>query len=101
MTSSTTTWAFPPRWRALKESDIPALARAARHEAHTGYPVPRYMSQQECEDLIRRVLPPPRLRLKKRAAVRKAAPKARKKACHRQALGCTAPPGATGDRLNT
>jgi alcohol dehydrogenase len=42
----------------LKESDIPALAAAACHEAHTGYPVPKYMSQKQCEDLIRQVLPP-------------------------------------------
>lgn len=42
---------------ALKESDIPALAKAACHEAHTGYPVPRYMSQAQCEKLIRQVLP--------------------------------------------
>jgi alcohol dehydrogenase class IV len=45
---------------ALKESDIPALAKAACREAHTGYPVPRYMSQDVCEDLIRKVLPPKR-----------------------------------------
>jgi alcohol dehydrogenase len=44
---------------ALKEADIPALAKAACWEAHTGYPVPRYMSQDQCEDLIRQVLPPP------------------------------------------
>jgi len=43
---------------ALKESDIPALAKAACFEAHTGYPVPRYMSQAQCEDLIRLALPP-------------------------------------------
>lgn len=42
---------------ALKEEDIPALAKAACWEAHTGYPVPRYMSQSVCEDLIRQVLP--------------------------------------------
>ena len=49
---------IPTFLAALKESDIPALAKAACHEAHTGYPVPRYMSQQECEDLIRKALPP-------------------------------------------
>jgi alcohol dehydrogenase class IV len=42
----------------LKEADIPALAKAACKEAHTGYPVPRYMTQGECEDMIRGVLPP-------------------------------------------
>lgn len=42
---------------ALQEADIPDLARAACHEAHTGYPVPRYMTQEQCEDMIRKVLP--------------------------------------------
>ncbi len=42
---------------ALQESDIPALAKAACFEAHTGYPVPRYMSQAQCEAMIRQVLP--------------------------------------------
>ena len=66
---------------ALQEADIPALAQAACHEAHTGYPVPRYMSQQVCEDMIRKVLPtaatasgkPP---TRKSAAPKAAAPKA-------------------------
>lgn len=48
---------IPTTLQALQEVDIPALAKAACHEAHTGYPVPRYMSQQECEDLIRQALP--------------------------------------------
>jgi alcohol dehydrogenase len=42
----------------LQEADIPALAKAACHEAHTGYPVPRYMTQKQCEQLIGQVLPP-------------------------------------------
>jgi alcohol dehydrogenase len=42
---------------ALQEADIPALAKAACHEAHTGYPVPRYMTQDICEDIIRQALP--------------------------------------------
>ena len=42
---------------ALREADIPDLAAAALREAHTGYPVPRYMTQRQCEDLIRSVLP--------------------------------------------
>ncbi len=49
---------IPTHLDALRETDIPALARAACHEAHTGYPVPRYLTQQGCEDLIRLVLPP-------------------------------------------
>jgi len=49
---------IPAFLAALKEADIPALAAAACKEAHTGYPVPRYMTQRQCEDLIRQVLPP-------------------------------------------
>lgn len=49
---------IPTFLAALKEKDIPALARAALHEAHTGYPVPRYMTQAQCEAMIRKVLPP-------------------------------------------
>lgn len=36
---------LPTRLEALQTSDIPALSRAARHEADTSYPVPRYMTQ--------------------------------------------------------
>ena len=50
---------IPTTLAALKEADIPALAKAACHEAHTGYPVPRYLTQAGCEALIRLVLPPP------------------------------------------
>ncbi len=49
---------IPTHLEALQESDIPALAKAACFEAHTGYPVPRYMSQTQCEAMIRQVLPP-------------------------------------------
>ncbi len=49
---------IPETLAALKEADIPALAKAACHEAHTGYPVPRYMTQGQCEALIRKLLPP-------------------------------------------
>ncbi len=48
---------IPTTLEALKEADIPALAKAACHEAHTGYPVPRYMTQEVCENLIRQALP--------------------------------------------
>ncbi|MEI8157808.1 MAG: iron-containing alcohol dehydrogenase [Burkholderiales bacterium] len=48
---------IPTSLAALKESDIPALAKAACWEAHTGYPVPRYMSQEICEAVIRKALP--------------------------------------------
>ena len=49
---------IPTHLDALQEVDIPALAKAACHEAHTSYPVPRYMTQAVCEDIIRQVLPP-------------------------------------------
>jgi len=62
---------IPRHLEALQEADIPALARAACAEGNT-YPVPRYMSQEECEALIRRVLPPKAAA----APARRAAPKA-------------------------
>ena len=65
---------------ALQEADIADLAKAACHEAHTGYPVPRYMTQEQCEALIRQVLPPA-------AATKKRTPPAtaRTKAPHKTA----------------
>ena len=48
---------IPTQLDALREQDIPALAKAACWEAHTGYPVPRYMSPETCENLIRLLLP--------------------------------------------
>jgi alcohol dehydrogenase class IV len=57
---------IPTHLDALLEADIPALAQAACAEANT-YPVPRYMTQEECETLIRRLLPP-------KAAAKKAKP---------------------------
>jgi alcohol dehydrogenase class IV len=51
---------IPTYLQALREEDIPELAAAACREAHVDmiYPVPRYMTQAACEDLIRQVLPP-------------------------------------------
>ena len=48
---------IPPWLDALREEDIPELARAACWEADTNYPVPKYMSPETCADLLRRVLP--------------------------------------------
>jgi len=64
---------IPTFLAALKESDIPALAEAACREAHTGYPVPRYMTQAICEDIIRQVLPPEAPAKKPARRARKAA----------------------------
>jgi alcohol dehydrogenase len=43
---------------ALREEDIPDLAKAACWEADTNYPVPRYMSPETCASILRQVLPP-------------------------------------------
>jgi alcohol dehydrogenase len=48
---------IPTQLDALREEDIPALAKAACWEADTNYPVPRYMSPQTCEGILRKVLP--------------------------------------------
>jgi alcohol dehydrogenase class IV len=67
---------IPTTLEALREADIPALARAACAEAHLGYPVPRYMDEATCEALIRQVLPRPAAApaaAAKRAATRKTA----------------------------
>ncbi len=50
---------IPTTLAALQEKDIPALAKAACLEAETGYPVPRYMTQKQCEALISKLLPTP------------------------------------------
>ena len=74
---------IPTTLATLREKDIPSLAAAALHEAHTGYPVPRYMSQDECETMIRGVLPaePAAAPAAKKAATPAAAkPAARKSA---------------------
>lgn len=42
---------------ALREEDIPNLAKGASKEAYTSYPVPRYMSVDGCAELIRCALP--------------------------------------------
>ncbi len=48
---------IPPALDALREDDIAQLARAACREADLNYPVPRVMSQQDCEALLHAVLP--------------------------------------------
>ena len=48
---------IPAQVNALKAADIPAIARAAREEAHWTYAVPRYLRQADCEQLLVRMLP--------------------------------------------
>ena len=69
---------IPTCLQALKEADVPELAKAACHEAHTGYPVPRYMTQEVCEGIIRQALPPQSAPAK--AASTKPTPRKRKAA---------------------
>ena len=48
---------IPSRLDALREEDIPELAKAACWEADTNYPVPRRMSLADCAELLRGILP--------------------------------------------
>ncbi len=48
---------IPRTLEALKLSDIPAIAKQALAEANMNYPVPRYMTETECGELIGRMLP--------------------------------------------
>jgi alcohol dehydrogenase class IV len=72
---------IPRTLEALREADIPDLAKAACHEADANYPVPRVMLQADCEALLRKVLPVPGARVSKAAKVgssKAAQPAARK-----------------------
>ncbi len=46
-----------PTLDALKVCDIPGIAKQAVAEGHMNYPVPRYMTEADCEELITRMLP--------------------------------------------
>ncbi len=58
---------IPRTLEALREADIPALAKAACYEADANYPVPRVMLQADCEALLRKVVPVPGARVSKAA----------------------------------
>ncbi len=65
---------IPRQLDALRVEDIPALAEAACWEADTNYPVPRRMTQDDCEAILRRLLPsesPSSTTTKKKAATRR------------------------------
>jgi hypothetical protein len=97
---------IPRTLEALREADVPALARAACREADTNYPVPRVMLQADCEALLRKVLPAsvaaqpvgapraaaPRKAATPRAAARKPTP--RKPAARKTTSRKTAPAAA-------
>jgi len=92
---------IPLHLDALQEADIPALAKAACHEAHTGYPVPRYMSQEQCEELIRLVLPPPADAAPKKSSKKVAsAPAASKRAAARKAAPAKTPGRKSAAKTN-
>lgn len=42
---------------ALKEQDIPELAKRAVREAYCDYPVPKLMNKAQCENLLKKLLP--------------------------------------------
>ncbi len=43
--------------KELQEEDIPLIAKRALDEAHPDYPVPTIMTHEECEALVRKLLP--------------------------------------------
>ncbi len=48
---------IPTYIKELEEADIPLIAKRALDEAHPDYPVPTIMTRDECEDLVRQLLP--------------------------------------------
>jgi alcohol dehydrogenase class IV len=48
---------IPTTIRELQEKDIPLIAERALKEGNPEYPVPRIMNRQECEALVRELLP--------------------------------------------
>ncbi len=47
---------IPTFIKELQEKDIPLIAKRALDEAHPDYPVPRIMTLEECETLIKKLL---------------------------------------------
>ncbi|MDA3894818.1 MAG: iron-containing alcohol dehydrogenase [Desulfobacteraceae bacterium] len=47
---------IPTYIKELREKDIPLIAKRALDEAHPDYPVPRIMTLEECETLIRKLM---------------------------------------------
>lgn len=48
-----TTLELPNKSKDINDADIPEMAKDALKEAHYLYPVPRYMDQDQCEELIK------------------------------------------------
>lgn len=49
---------IPTFIKELREEDIPLIARRVLEESHPKYPVPRIMDDEECRELVRKLLPP-------------------------------------------
>ena len=47
---------IPATLDKLKAEDIPAISADARKEAGTTYPVPRYMNDEDCQGILRKLL---------------------------------------------
>lgn len=47
---------IPRQLDALQTDDIPAIAKSALKEAHYNYPVPRYLNQGACEQLLNQMV---------------------------------------------
>ncbi|WP_084419328.1 iron-containing alcohol dehydrogenase [Photobacterium sp. J15] len=47
---------IPEGFKELKAEDIPMIAKRALEEAHGTYPVPGYLSQKQCEQLLHSLL---------------------------------------------
>jgi len=50
------TFEIPETLDSLQTGDIPRIAELALEEAHANYPVPKYMNQKTCENLISRMV---------------------------------------------
>lgn len=48
---------IPTTISELREEDIPLVVQRALAEAHPDYPVPRIMTRDECEEIVRKLLP--------------------------------------------
>lgn len=47
---------IPEYFSEIQETDIPTIARRALREANPLYPVPKFMNQAQCEDMVRSLM---------------------------------------------
>jgi len=48
--------AIPEKITQIKEADIPLIIKRAFHEAHPLYPVPKFMTEADCEKVLRNLM---------------------------------------------